>query len=393
MLRMFSAHSAKAILIAALLSVVTVGAAIAQETQNVGKPSEDASSEMTYSVTVNDRRMTPPRAIVRTDPTSVPFYAEGSVGNVVFEAEIGIDGKVRNVHKISGSAPEELERHAAQVIKDEWKFKPAEVDGRPVVVLARIEIKFKARQGSAAQEKSTAPTNDTTGRAVYRFGDGITPPRALQTPDPQFTREARKAHTEGTVVLKATVGVDGRAHDVQVVRSLDPGLDANAKQIVEQEWRFRPGEKEGKPVPVAINIEVNFHLYDGPLNRAVYDWSRHAFVISSSSPDFPIIVTSGNSYPEYPKSALGSKTSGTVFLEATVGTNGKPRDIEIIKRLSPELDEEAKRLVEKKWRFQPERQHGNEVTSRVRIAIHFDANDPHPKTKRAEAALLPYKVQ
>jgi outer membrane biosynthesis protein TonB len=26
-------------------------------------------------------------------------------------------------------------------------------------------------------------------------------------------------------------------------------------------WKFRPAEKDGNPVPVAINVEVNFHLY------------------------------------------------------------------------------------------------------------------------------------
>jgi TonB family protein len=43
------------------------------------------------------------------------------------------------------------------------------------------------------------------------------------------------------------------------VRSLGFGLDENAIQALKQ-WRFRPGMRNGVPVDVALNIEVNFNL-------------------------------------------------------------------------------------------------------------------------------------
>jgi TonB family protein len=38
------------------------------------------------------------------------------------------------------------------------------------------------------------------------------------------------------------------------------GLDEKAIEAVKQ-WRFAPARKDGKPVPVAVDVEVNFRLF------------------------------------------------------------------------------------------------------------------------------------
>ena len=85
------------------------------------------------------------------------------------------------------------------------------------------------------------------------------PPKVLDKSDPKYTDEARDAKLEGTVTLTLVVGVDQRAHDIEVIKSLDRGLDANAIASI-QTWRFQPGTKDGKPVPVRARIDVNFRL-------------------------------------------------------------------------------------------------------------------------------------
>jgi TonB family protein len=45
-----------------------------------------------------------------------------------------------------------------------------------------------------------------------------------------------------------------------VQRALGMGLDEKAVEAVRQ-WRFEPAKKDGHPVPVMINVEVNFRLY------------------------------------------------------------------------------------------------------------------------------------
>jgi periplasmic protein TonB len=98
------------------------------------------------------------------------------------------------------------------------------------------------------------------GGGAYRVGGGVSAPRAIYQPDPEYSEEARKAKWQGTVVLWVVVGPDGRAHDIRVQRSLGMGLDEKAMEAV-RTWKFEPAKKDGQPVAVQVNIEVNFRLY------------------------------------------------------------------------------------------------------------------------------------
>jgi TonB family protein len=93
----------------------------------------------------------------------------------------------------------------------------------------------------------------------YHVGGDVKAPSVAQKVDPQYTEQARQAKISGQVVLSMTVGVDGMAHDISVVRGLDSGLDLKAVEAVQQ-WHFNPGTRNGEPVPVLATIEINFRL-------------------------------------------------------------------------------------------------------------------------------------
>jgi len=97
------------------------------------------------------------------------------------------------------------------------------------------------------------------GGGVYRIGGGVSAPSVLFRVEPEYSEEARKAKWQGTVVLVLVVDAAGKAQNVRVVRSLGLGLDQKAIEAVSY-WIFKPGFKDGKPVPVVATIEVNFRL-------------------------------------------------------------------------------------------------------------------------------------
>jgi periplasmic protein TonB len=99
-----------------------------------------------------------------------------------------------------------------------------------------------------------------TGGGAYRVGGGVSAPRPIYDPDPEYSEEARHAKYQGTVLLWVVVGPDGGPRDIRVQRSLGMGLDEKAIEAV-RKWKFEPSMKDGHPVAVQVNIEVSFRLY------------------------------------------------------------------------------------------------------------------------------------
>jgi len=124
--------------------------------------------------------------------------------------------------------------------------KSASVGARIGVLLAAVAV--------------LVPLSAFQNRTVYKAGvDGVTVPKVVYKTQPSYTEEAKAAKIQGTVGLSAVINAAGRAEEITVTRSLDPGLDTNAILSLTQ-WTFEPGTKDGQPVDVGVAIEFNFKL-------------------------------------------------------------------------------------------------------------------------------------
>jgi TonB family protein len=120
-----------------------------------------------------------------------------------------------------------------------------------------------------AQTQPSQGTNlgkEGPGDGTFRVGGGVSAPRVTYAPDPEYSEKARKAGYRGTCVLWLVVDAKGLPRDIRVTRAVGMGLDEKAIEAV-RTWRFKPAMKNGVPVAVQINVEVNFRLYGGPANE------------------------------------------------------------------------------------------------------------------------------
>ena len=82
-------------------------------------------------------------------------------------------------------------------------------------------------------------------------------PVPLRKVDPKYPPELRKENVEGEVVLYAVIRKDGSVDSIQLVRSVDPNLDANAMDALAQ-WKFRPAQRRGEPVDLEAVVHIPF---------------------------------------------------------------------------------------------------------------------------------------
>jgi len=100
---------------------------------------------------------------------------------------------------------------------------------------------------------------------AYPVGGNITPPVLIRKVMPHYPDKARKARIgfdqEIEVILEAVIDTDGKAKYFRVLYTpiKNMGFEEEAIKAVKQ-WLFKPGTKDGKPVPVYLSVIVTFRL-------------------------------------------------------------------------------------------------------------------------------------
>ena len=103
-------------------------------------------------------------------------------------------------------------------------------------------------------------TGGNSGGGIHKVGGGVSAPILVTKVDPEFSEEARRAKFMGVVTINLIVDTAGRPQNAHVIRGVGMGLDEKALEAVRQ-YRFKPAMENGHPVPVQVNIEVQFQIF------------------------------------------------------------------------------------------------------------------------------------
>jgi hypothetical protein len=202
-------------------------------------------------------------------------------GKVVLSVLVDEKGQPRNIIflKPLGSDMDKL----ALLIVTSDRFNPGTHDGIPVVVTQSLDLNMQAcveetkndvgkktswlRLRSQPEQKlgplphlpdETVFTSDNHGIAVV--GGRVSAPVPINNVEAAFSEEAKHANYQGTCLISLIIDAHGMPQNPRVVRKLDYGLSEKAIEAVNK-YRFKPAMKNGEPVPVMVNVEVNFHLF------------------------------------------------------------------------------------------------------------------------------------
>jgi TonB family protein len=109
-----------------------------------------------------------------------------------------------------------------------------------------------------AQQKPDSARGGPPTKDKVADGKVVTQGLLIHKVAPKYPKAARKAHIEGTVVLSATIGKDGRIANLRAVSGPEALIESAVKAV--KQWRYKPYLLDGEAVEVDSEIRVNFQL-------------------------------------------------------------------------------------------------------------------------------------
>ena len=123
----------------------------------------------------------------------------------------------------------------------------------------QVEEQVPAAAALASVKSGSAPLSFTSPGTppVDQLSAALTPAKLLHRVEPIFPDFAKEAGLDGTILLSAIIGTDGRLKDMKLV-SGNRALATEAFRAL-RDWRYRPYLLNGKPIEAETRIVMNFH--------------------------------------------------------------------------------------------------------------------------------------
>lgn len=215
-------------------------------------PGQDLAGKLTGTILDISDAAVPNATIIMTNPkaNSIDMTTSNAEGNFVFKALPAGDYEMKVLK------PGFTVYRAPQIVLE---------SGRDLALTAKLEMGSLSDSVEVFAEGSgkTAPSTEAPAEPKpkrIRVGGNVEAAKVLTKVQPTYPESARAAGVQGTVVLHAVVGMDGKLLSLQVLNSqIHPDLARAAVEAVSQ-WRYQTTLLNGQPVEVDTVITVNFKL-------------------------------------------------------------------------------------------------------------------------------------
>jgi len=235
-------------------------------------------------------------------------------------------------------------------------------DQDDVVIRIEPQVNFGSEAiggGTVAAAPPAAPETGAAAALRVSVDGNVQAAKLISKVAPVYPPLAKQAQIQGTVVLSATIGKDGKMQDLKVIKG-HPLLVQAALDAV-KDWVYQPTMINGEPVEVKTEISLNFALEPNDSGEAPQR-IRVGGNVQAANLITPV-------RPVYPPEAKAAGIQGTVRLQAVLAKDGTVADIKVLSG-DPALTEAALDAV-KQWVYRPTLLNGQPVEVQTTIDINF----------------------
>lgn len=208
-------------------------------------------------------------------------------GRVITNFIVEKDGRITDVQVVRGIDPL-LDKEAVRVIQSMPNWEPGAQRGENVRVRFTLPVVFRL-QGDNNTASGTPPPPPPPPTGSYdlkpmnidsllqkleqdpshifvwaekhpEFPQGNAALMRFLSDNIDYPKEAQENGIQGRVITNFVVEKDGSITDVQVVRAVNPLLDAEAVRVIKTMPKWKPGTLKGQPVRVRFTLPVVFRL-------------------------------------------------------------------------------------------------------------------------------------
>ena len=129
-----------------------------------------------------------------------------------------------------------------------------------LLLLCFLRIGCWSQTAEPAREPQTSGCSSAAGSSQHvHVGDkSLLGGHLIHKVPPKYPKAARKAHIEGTVVLCAEIGKDGKISGLRPLSGPSELIDSAIHAV--QKWEYTPFVLNGEPVNIETDIRVTFKL-------------------------------------------------------------------------------------------------------------------------------------
>jgi protein TonB len=106
------------------------------------------------------------------------------------------------------------------------------------------------------------PVTAPSAKSRFNLDEVDRQPRGISTMQPLYPYQARRMAIEGYVTVRFLVSHTGSVHELTILKAEPEGIFEQAVKSTVRHWRFKPGQKNGRPVATWVKTSIEFKLQD-----------------------------------------------------------------------------------------------------------------------------------